>query len=79
MSKTATAAAVSIAMSTSVAFAAPSFDDYARVTQVTPEYQRVNVPRQECYSEVVPDRQSPIGGTRLGFTYYSDRRPHEPI
>ena len=57
MSKTVFAAAVSMAMGTSIAFAAPSYEDYARVTQVTPEYQRVSVPREECYSEVVPERQ----------------------
>jgi uncharacterized protein YcfJ len=66
MSKTTTAAAVSMAMATSVAFAAPSFDDYARVTQVTPEYQRVSVPRQECYSEVVPERQNHRGNSLAG-------------
>lgn len=66
MSKTAIAAAVLIAMGTPAAFAGPSFEDYARVTQVTPEYQRVNVPRQECYSEYVPERQSHRGNSLAG-------------
>ena len=30
------------------------FQDYARVIDVDPEYERVNTPRQECYSEYVP-------------------------
>jgi uncharacterized protein YcfJ len=66
MSKTAIAAAVLMAMGAPAAFAGPSFDDYARVTQVTPEYQRVNVPRQECYSEYVPERHSYRGNSLAG-------------
>ena len=66
MSKTVIAAAVSMPMGTSIAFAAPSYEDYARVTQVTPEYQRVSVPREECYSEVVPERQSHRGNSLAG-------------
>jgi uncharacterized protein YcfJ len=66
MSKTVIAAAVSMAMGTSAAFAGPAFDDYARVTQVTPEYQRVSIPRQECYSEYVPERQSHRGNSLAG-------------
>jgi len=37
-----------------------------RVTQVTPEYQRVSVPREECYSEVVPEHQSHRGNSLAG-------------
>jgi uncharacterized protein YcfJ len=66
MSKTAIVAAVLMAAGTPAAFAGPSFDDYARVTQVTPEYQRVNVPRQECYSEYVPERHSYRGNSLAG-------------
>ena len=66
MSKTVIAAALSMAMGTSVAFAGPTYDDYARVTQVTPEYQRVSVPRQECYSEVVPEHESHRGNSLAG-------------
>jgi uncharacterized protein YcfJ len=66
MSKTAIAAAVLAAVGMPSAFAGPNFDDYARVTQVTPEYQRVNSPRQECYSEYVPERQSHRGSSLAG-------------
>ena len=31
-----------------------NYQDYARVKNVTPEYQRVNTPRQECSNEYVP-------------------------
>jgi uncharacterized protein YcfJ len=66
MSKTAIAAAVIMALGTSAAFAGPNYDDYARVTQVTPQYQRVNVPRQECYTESVPERVSHRGSSIAG-------------
>jgi uncharacterized protein YcfJ len=32
------------------------FEDYARVTQVAPQYEKVNLPRKECFSETVPER-----------------------
>ncbi len=38
------------------------YGDYARVTNVTPEYERVNNPRQECSSEYIP-----------GATYRNER------
>ena len=38
------------------------YGDYARVTSVTPEYERVNNPRQECSSEYIP-----------GTTYRNER------
>lgn len=31
-----------------------NYGDYARVSSVTPEYERINSPRQECSSEYVP-------------------------
>jgi uncharacterized protein YcfJ len=31
------------------------FQDYARVREVDPQYERVNVPRKECYSDYVPE------------------------
>ena len=50
-----------LAFSTSVALAGHDDDnnqarygDYARVISTTPEYERVNNPRQECASEYVP-------------------------
>ena len=33
-----------------------NYQDYARVKNVTPEYQRVNSPRQECSNEYIRDR-----------------------
>ncbi len=32
-----------------------NYQDYARVKNVTPEYQRVNTPRQECSNEYIRD------------------------
>lgn len=66
MNKTAMAAALTLTLGAGSAFAGPAYDDYARVTQVTPEYQRVSVPRQECWSEVVPERQSYRGSSLAG-------------
>ena len=66
MSKTAIAAAVSMALSTPAAFAGAYYEDYARVTQVTPQYQRVSVPHQECYSEYVPEHVSHRGNSLAG-------------
>ena len=62
-----------IALAAALAAAAPlalagggSFQDYARVKDVEPEYERVNVPRKECYSEYVPDSSyDRRGGQRL--------------
>jgi len=31
------------------------FEDHARVREVDPQYERVNVPRKECYSEYEPE------------------------
>jgi uncharacterized protein YcfJ len=33
------------------------FEDYAKVTNVTPQYEKVNLPRKECFSEYVPERR----------------------
>jgi uncharacterized protein YcfJ len=33
-----------------------SYDDFARVTRVDPQYESVNAPRKECFSEYVPER-----------------------
>lgn len=51
-----------LALSTSAALA-HQYEDYAYVRSVTPEYEQVNVPREECYSEYVP-----------GGYYEGDRR-----
>ena len=31
------------------------FEDYAKVREVDPQYERVNVPRKECWSDYVPE------------------------
>jgi uncharacterized protein YcfJ len=36
-----------------------SFTDFARVRQVTPEYERVNQPRQECTTEYISEGYRP--------------------
>ena len=33
------------------------FEDYARVIEVTPQYEEVNVPSKECTSETIPERR----------------------
>ncbi len=45
-----------LAFNAPVLLADHSFEDYARVTEVTPEYERVNFPRKQCVSEYVPER-----------------------
>ena len=66
MRTTAIAAAVTLCVGAPSAFANGSgFEDYARVREVTPEYQSVNVPRQECYSEVVPQQRYGRGGDSI--------------
>jgi len=45
------------------------YEDFARVRQVTPEYERVNVPRKECYSEWILERRrhrSSLTGPLIG-------------
>ena len=54
MKRTAIAIAIAFAVGTSAAFAGHGYDDYARVTDVDPQYEHVNVPRNECYSEYEP-------------------------
>ena len=43
---------------------APSFVDRARVQDVQPQYQVVQVPRQECSSQYVQDAPQVVGGER---------------
>lgn len=52
-----------------------SYSDYARVTRVTPQYERVNTPRRECKTEIIssyerqPDARSndrSVGGAIIG-------------
>jgi uncharacterized protein YcfJ len=54
-----------------VAIAAPAmagdFDDYARVVNVTPRYEKVNYPKRECYTEYEQVRQQrSVGGAIIG-------------
>lgn len=44
---------VSLLAAVSTPALADRFDDYARVRSATPEYQRVNAPRQECSNEYI--------------------------
>lgn len=43
--------------------AAPTFVDRARVTQVQPQYEQVQVPRQECSTQYVQDAPQPVAQT----------------
>jgi uncharacterized protein YcfJ len=54
MKRTAIAIAVAVAAGAPAAFAGHDYDDYARVMDVDPQYERVNVPRQECHTEYEP-------------------------
>jgi len=59
----------------SLALAAPAtqaghvFEDYAKVTRVTPQYEKVNLPRKECFTEYVPEtsrRSGSLAGPLIG-------------
>jgi uncharacterized protein YcfJ len=59
------------AISAALAAASPAFagdggafQDYARVRQVDPQYEKVNVQRQECYSDYVPETRYESRGNR---------------
>jgi uncharacterized protein YcfJ len=53
----ATSAMLALSLNAAIAQAA-EFDDYARVINVTPQLEQVNVPRQECRTEYeTPQRQ----------------------
>jgi uncharacterized protein YcfJ len=66
MRTTAIAAAVTLCVGAPSVFAnGGGFEDYARVREVTPQYQSVNVPRQECYSEVVPQQRYSRGSDSI--------------
>lgn len=58
-----------LALGSSAALA-EQYDDYAKVRSVTPEYERVNTPRQECHSEYVPGpargAERSYGGSIIG-------------
>lgn len=50
------------------AAAATEFDDYARIVSVTPQFEQVNYPRQECRTEYVPVYRETrgVGGSIIG-------------
>ena len=52
-----TTLSAALALLAPTAFAGQAFEDYARVREVTPEYEKVNLPRKECFSEYVPEHQ----------------------
>lgn len=52
---------VALVCSAPVAQANHVFEDYARVIEVTPQYEEVNLPRKTCTSEYIPERQRPRG------------------
>jgi uncharacterized protein YcfJ len=57
MKTTLTTLSAALAFMAPTAFAGQVFEDYARVKDVTPEYEKVNLPRKECFSEYVPERR----------------------
>jgi len=66
MKTTALTVAVALAVGATTAVAGPTFEDYARVREVTPQYDQINVPRKECYSEYVPGKAGDRGGSLAG-------------
>lgn len=56
---------ITLAFSSPAVRAGHVFEDYARVIEVTPQYEEVNVPRKECVSEYVPEH-APRRGSAAG-------------
>lgn len=54
---TSIATLIALVFSAPVAQANHVFEDYARVLEATPQYEEVNVPRKECTSEYIPERE----------------------
>lgn len=52
----------------SISSHAEEFEDYARVLNVTPQVERVNVPEQRCHTEYVSEasRGRGVGGSIIG-------------
>ena len=53
---TSMAGIVALVLTAPAAHASHVFEDYAKVTQVSPQYENVNLPRKACFSEYVPER-----------------------
>ena len=67
--KATTAGLVALVFTVPVAQAGQVFEDFARVLEVTPQYEEVNVPRKECVSEFVPEqtrRRGSMAGPIIG-------------
>jgi len=50
------ATTISLVLTAQATHASRVFEDYVRVTQVTPQYEQVKLPRKESFSETVPER-----------------------
>lgn len=48
---------IALAFSASIARADHVFEDYARVIEVTPQYEKVNQPREVCETGYIPERE----------------------
>ena len=55
---TAIATAISLTLAAPATRASHVFEDYAKVKNVVPQYEKVNLPRKECFSEFVPESRS---------------------
>jgi uncharacterized protein YcfJ len=69
MKPTVVMASLALAFGSAPLLAGNSFEDYAVVTDVTPEYERVNFPRKECFSEYVPEsvpQRGSLAGPLIG-------------
>jgi len=68
--RTALTMAATMAVGAGTAVAGTDFQDYARVQNVSPQYERINAPRQECYTEAVPQayyrRSDSVVGPLIG-------------
>ena len=51
------ATVIALAFSASIARADHVFEDYARVIEVTPQYEKVNRPREVCETGYIPERE----------------------
>lgn len=63
------ATTISLVLTAQETHASHMFEDYARVTQVAPQYEKVNLPRKECFSDYVADRagrQGSLAGPLIG-------------
>jgi uncharacterized protein YcfJ len=54
--------AAALALGASGAMAGPTYEDTAPVRSAVPEYEKVNIPRKDCYSEYVPEPRYRRGG-----------------